>query len=75
MRLDSGGGEAGKRGGGGGGASHVASARQGSPASPVQLVLGLGGSTPYSFTAIFFLKLLMEVMTLSDGLKVYCTII
>lgn len=36
--------------------------------------LGIGGGTPYSATAIFFLKVLLEMMILSDGLKVYRTL-
>lgn len=38
---------------------------------PCKPALGVGGGTPYSATAIFFLKVLVEVMTLSDGRNVF----
>ena len=43
------------------------------PPQPPQCkpVLGVGGGTRYFATAIFFLKVLIEVTTLSDGLNVY----
>lgn len=55
----------------------MASSRQDSPRLPcaAAIVLGVGGSTPYSATAIFFLTFLIEALALSDGLNVYCTII
>lgn len=46
------------------------------PRRPVcKPVLRVGGGAPYSATAIFFLKVLMEVSTLSFGLNVYRTVL
>ena len=47
------------------------------PGPPMfKLVLRVGGRAPYSATAIFSLKVLREVMTLTDVLlNVYCTML